>query len=141
MSIQKEEVVYKGECHRWLIITIIVLGQTAGNIVFSTLMPIAIPLKDAFNLKSAILVNFTIIINMINQAPTTFLSIWLFQRFRTDMVLRGVITLMLVGSIIRACSYFTNNFWFVIVGSYMCGCCNAFWINVQTTIANKWFTD
>ena len=26
VAIQKEEVVYKGECHRWLIITVIVLG-------------------------------------------------------------------------------------------------------------------
>ena len=93
-------------------------------------MPISIPLKDAFDLESAILVNFTIIMNMINQTPMTFLSIWLFQRFRTDIVMRGVITVLMIGSVIRAGSYLTDNFTFVVIGSYLCSCCNAFFINV-----------
>ena len=104
-------------------------------------MPISIPLKDAFDLESAILVNFTIIMNMINQTPMTFLSIWLFQRFRIDIVMRGVITVLMIGSVIRAGSYLTDNFTFVVIGSYLCSCCNAFFINVQTTIANMWFPD
>ena len=93
-------------------------------------MPISIPLKEAFELKSAIFVNFTVIMNMVNQAPTTFLSIWCFQRFRTDLVMRWVVTILMIGSIIRAGSFFSNNFTFVVVGSYLCSCTNAFFINV-----------
>ena len=98
-------------------------------------------MAEAFELKSAIIVNFTIMMNMLNAAPMTLLCIYLYGRCRTDVVLRGVISLLTVGAVTRAICYFSDTFWTVVVGSYLCSCCNPFFINVQTIIANKWFPD
>ena len=94
-----------------------------------------------FELESVLTVNLMIAINMVNAVPMTFLCIWLYSRYSAAKVLRCVITLMLIGSIVRASCYKTDEFWPVVVGSYLCSCCNAFFINVQAIIANKWFKD
>ena len=52
-----------------------------------------------------------------------------------------MITLMMIGSICRALCFWTEKFWVVALGSYICSCCNPFFINVQSIIANRWFMD
>ena len=117
------------------------LSGIMGNVVFCTLLPISIPVAKAFGLDTVFYVNLTIMMNMFNAAPMTFVSIWIYSHFSTSTVLRGVVTLLLVGTGFRALCYFTNSFWPVAVGAYFCSCCNAFLLNVINIVANKWFTD
>lgn len=46
-----------------------------------------------------------------------------------------------MGSAIRASAFFTDSFWSLAIGQYVSSCSNAFLLNVQIIIANKWFTD
>ena len=112
-----------------------------GNIIFVTLNPLAIKVASAFELNSVFYVNLSIILNMVNAVPFTFLSVYLYSRYSASCVLRVMITLMMIGSICRAMCWWTDSFWVVAIGGYICSCCNPFFINVQSIIANKWFMD
>ena len=48
---------------------------------------------------------------------------------------------MLLGALTRALCVVNDSIWTIIVGGFLCSCCNAFFINVQPIIVNKWFTD
>ena len=100
-----------------------------GNLIFSTMNPLAIEIASAFELRSVMVVNLSIIINMVNSVPFTFLGIYLYGKYGVSYVLRRITTLMLIGSILRALVYKVDSFWPVIVGSYICSCCNPFFIN------------
>ena len=78
---------------------------------------------------------------MVNSVPFTFLGIWLYGKYGVASVLRVVMTVLLIGTLIRASVFKIDGFWPVIVGSYICSCCNPFFINCQVIIANVWFTD
>ena len=65
----------------------------------------------------------------------------MYARYSTSNVLRFAITLLFFGTLLRALCMETDNFWPVFVGSIMCSCCNSFFINVQSIIANTWFGD
>ena len=78
---------------------------------------------------------------MFNAAPITLISVWMYSRFSTSGVLRFTVTLLMLGSALRALCFFTDSFWPVAVGSFLCSCCNPFFLNCMTIIANRWFTD
>ena len=126
---------------RWFILFAIFLAQANGTIIYSTLNPIAIPVANAFELSTVFYVNMTIMAQMFNPIPMTFLSIWMYSNFKTSNVLRGLVTVQLIGAACRALCIFSDNFWLVAVGQYLSSCCNPFFLNVQFIIANKWFTD
>ena len=132
---------YEGEPRRWWILFVVTLGQTMGTLIFSTMNPLAIEIARAFQLKSVMVVNLSIIINMVNGVPFTFLSIYLFGKYNVSSVLRFISTLMLIGTLMRATVFKIDSFWPVIIGSYICSCANPFFINCQAIIANIWFTD
>ena len=132
---------YKGEPRRWAVLVSVTLGQTMGNLIFVTLNPLAIEVAKAFGLSKVFYVNLSIAVNMFNSVPMTFLCVYLYSRYSTSGILRCVITLMMFGSILRATCFWTDSFWPVALGGYICSCCNPFFINVQSIIANKWFPD
>ena len=132
---------YRTVPYRWLILLVVTLAQLTGNLIFVTLQPIAIPTTQAFNLGSVLYVNFAVILNSLNAIPMTFFCVWAFSRYSTSNVLRIVISVLLIGTIFRSLCVRTDNFWPVFVGSFFCSCCNPFFINVQSIIANKWFGD
>ena len=78
---------------------------------------------------------------MVNSVPMTFLCVYLYSRYSTSLVLRLVTTLMMIGAMTRASCFWIDSFWPVAIGGYICSCCNPFFINVNTIIANKWFPD
>ena len=119
----------------------VTLAQLMANHIFVTLQPIAIPTANAFDLGSVLYVNFAVMLYSLNAIPMTFLCIWMYARYSVSGVLRFSMTLLLVGTIFRSLCYRTDNFWPVFLGSYLCSCCNPFFINVQSIIANKWFGD
>ena len=65
----------------------------------------------------------------------------MYSHLKTATVLRVVFTILMVGSFIRAYCYIDDVYWTLVLGSSLCAACNPFLFNVQTTIANKWFTD
>ena len=71
----------------------------------------------------------------------TIVSIFMYSRLKTATVLRLVITILMFGSLIRAYCYIDDVYWTLVLGSCLCSCCTSFLFNVQTTIANRWFTD
>lgn len=85
--------------------------------------------------------NIVIAVLIVNAVPMTLLSIWAFSNYNAMNVLRFVVSLMMIGSLLRAVCFWNDRFWPVVIGSYISNCCNAFFINVQAIIANKWFTD
>ena len=111
------------------------------NLIFATLNPLSIQIARAFDLNSVFYVNLAIAINMVNSVPMTFVCIYLYSRFNWSIVLRLVTTLLMIGAILRASCLWIDNFWPVAIGSYICSCCNPFFINCQSIISNKWFTD
>ena len=117
------------------------MATIMGNVIFCSLLPIAIPTSKAFGLETVFYVNLAITINLFNAAPMTLISVWVYSRFSTSGVLRCVVTLQVAGAACRALCFFTESFWPVAIGSYLCSCCNPFFLNVMTIIANRWFTD
>ena len=132
---------YKASPRRWVVLGAVTLGQTMGNLIFATLNPLAIQTARAFDLDSVFYVNLSIAINMVNSVPMTFLCVYLYSKYSTSLVLRLVTTLMLLGAITRASCLWIDSFWPVAIGGYICSCCNPFFINCQSIIANRWFTD
>ena len=100
------------------------------NVVFATLQPISIPVAEAFELKTVLYVNLTIMMNLFNAVPMTFLSIWMYSTFSTSLVLRLVVTVQLLGTVLRAVCYFTESFTLFAIGAYLCSCCNPYFMNV-----------
>ena len=124
-----------------MVLLAVTIGQTMGNFIFATLNPLAIQISQAFHLESVLYVNISIAINMVNSVPMTFLCVYLYSRYSTSGILRLVTTLMMIGAITRASCLWIDSFWPVAIGGYICSCCNPFFINCQSIIANKWFTD
>ena len=100
------------------------------NLIFVTMNPLSIQIARAFELNSVFYVNLAIAINMVNSVPMTFVCIYLYSRFDFSTVLRVVTTVMMIGAVIRASSIWVDGFWPIAVGSYICSCCNPFFINV-----------
>ena len=137
----EKKIEYKGEPRRWFVLLAVTMGQIMGNLIFATMNPLAIEVARSFELSSAMMVNLSIIINMVNSVPFTFLCVWLYGKYNVANILRVVTTVMLIGSIFRGMCFVTDSFWPVVVGGYICSCCNPFFINCQVIIANMWFTD
>lgn len=109
--------------------------------IFVTLNPLSIELARSWGLSSVLIVNLSIIVNMLNSIPFTLICIWLYARYPASKLLRIAMTVLLIGSICRAMCYKIDSFWTIIIGGYLCSCCNPFFVNVQSIIANKWFPD
>lgn len=126
---------------RWAVLVVIALGTLNAALVYGTMAPIAIPVSKAYQLSSVLYVNFTLIAQMTNPIPMAFLSVWMYSNFPTRRVILFAATLQLVGTALRASSYYTRTFWPVCVGQIISTCSNVFFNNVQLIIANRWFPD
>lgn len=80
-------------------------------------------------------------LQMFNAVPMTFASIYIYSRFGVSIGLRLIVTVFLVGTILRASCYFYESFWLVAIGQVLCSCSNAFYANSVTFVVNKWFSD
>ena len=52
-----------------------------------------------------------------------------------------MLTVMVLGQLIRVSCIWTDNFWSVTIGTFLSNLANPFFVNVQSIIVNKWFTD
>ena len=132
---------YKGSLRRWPILLVIFLATANCLTVFVTLQPLAIPIVAAFEVRDLFYVNMTIMAQVFAPIPMTFVSIWVYSHFKVSDVLRVIVSVQMFGAALRSLCTFNDSYEAVAIGSILVACCNAFFINAQTIIVNKWFTD
>ena len=103
------------------------MGSVISHIVYAAIWPISIPITKVFELDTVFYVNFTTMLQMINAVPMTFASIYLYSRFGVSVGLRLIVTVALLGTVLRASCYFYESFWPVAIGQVLCSCSNAFY--------------
>ena len=73
--------------------------------------------------------------------PIDILAAYLFGRYRNDIVLRIAATVFFTGAMFRFLAYGIDEFWPIIVGTYIMALAASIFLNCQIIIANKWFPD
>ena len=127
--------------YRWVILTSIMLSIVGSSISLNTLSPVAIQIQEAYNVRSATLVNICAISFTICSAPFTLLAIWATARFSLTSVLRFASILQLIGMLIRDCTMINDEFWPMVLGIFVQVSSTPFFIITQAMIANRWFPD
>ena len=103
--------------------------------------PAAVELTASFGLSSTVWVNLCAMSFGICAIPFTFISIWAFKKFPTSNVLRIASAFMFLGAQLRLLGFYLDEFWPLLAGQIICASAAPFFINVQSVIANKWFSD
>ena len=106
-----------------------------------SIAPVAVPVQEAFNLKSSLPVNLCAMSFSLCGVPMTFVAVWAFANYSTNLVLRAATTLQFVGAMFRMLTIPTGYFWPVLFGTMLQACAAPFIINCQIVICNKWFSD
>ena len=73
--------------------------------------------------------------------PMTFVAVWAFANYSTNLVLRAATSLQFFGAMLRMLTIPTGDFWPVLMGTILQACAAPFIINCQIVICNKWFSD
>ena len=102
--------------------------------------PISVPVAKTFNIE-VFYVNLTAILTIFNTVLNTIISIFIYSKYKPSTGLKSIITVFLVGAIIRASCYFYESFWLVAIGQLLCSSSVPFYANVVTIMVNKWFPD
>ena len=100
--------------------------------------PISVPVAKAFDIE-VFYVNLVTILTIMNNVPITLLSIFVYSKLKVTSGLRFMVTLFLVGAIMRASCYFYESFWLVAIGQLLCSSNKPFYANCVTIMVNKWF--
>ena len=111
------------------------------TLLVATMSPAAIELTRAFELKSTIWVNLGAMSMAFCSVPFSFVAIWAFKKYPTSYVLRVASIVMFIGAILRMYGFVNKTFWPILTGTVIASCACPFFINVQSVIANKWFSD
>ena len=73
--------------------------------------------------------------------PQDFLAVYLFNNFKVSSVLRIAATISFCGSMFRFVMLANDEFWPVVVGTFMMASVCSIFLNAQIIIANRWFSD
>ena len=73
--------------------------------------------------------------------PVDFLAVYLFGRYRTDTVLRIATTVSFIGAMFRFLALGTDQFWPILLGTFIMASASSIFLNSQIIISNKWFPD
>lgn len=73
--------------------------------------------------------------------PSDFLAVYLFGKYRTDTVLRIASIISFIGAMLRYFTFFNDEFWPILLGTFMMASVASIFLNSQIIIANKWFPD
>lgn len=104
-------------------------------------VPVSIQLAQAYDLKSTVPVNLCAMSFAIMSPPSDFLAVYLYGKYRTDYVLRAASLVLCIGSLFRFCAFAYDEFWPIVVGTFMMASVSSLFLNCQIIIANKWFSD
>lgn len=84
-----------------------------------SLAPVAIPVQEAFELRSSIPVNLCAMSFSCCSIPMTFVAVWSFANYSTNGVLRFATTLQYFGAMFRMISILSGWFWPVLLGTIL----------------------
>ena len=73
--------------------------------------------------------------------PSDFLAVYLFGKFRTDSVLRVASIISFFGAMLRFLTLTNDEFWPILIGTFMMASVSSIFLNSQIIISNKWFSD
>ena len=73
--------------------------------------------------------------------PSDFLAVYLFGRYKTDTVLRIAALISFSGAMLRFLSLAVDEFWPILLGTFLMASVASIFLNSQIIIANKWFSD
>ena len=112
-----------------------------NTLIVCTMAPAAVELTRAFGLNSTIWVNLAAMSVAITAIPFSFMAIWAFKKYPTSNVLRIASAVFLAGALFRMYGFVRDEYWPILAGSTISACVCPFFLNVQSVIANKWFSD
>ena len=98
------------------------------------------PLASEYNI-SVFYANSAGIMQEFMQISFTFVSVWMYSKYKMACVLRLAILVLVFGACLRTLSIKIDKFWPIFFGQTLSSCCIPFLINVQIMIANRWFGD
>ena len=94
-----------------------------------TLAPVALPVTEAFGLRSTIPVNLCAMSFSCCSIPMTFVAVWAFAKYSTNVTLRSATTLQYFGAMFRLLAIVCDAFWPVLMGTIIQACAAPFIIN------------
>ena len=71
----------------------------------------------------------------------TFVAVWAYANYSTNLTLRAAVTLQYLGAMFRLLSIPSGWYWPILFGTILQACAAPFIINCHIIICNKWFSD
>ena len=99
---------YKTTPWRWLILAVVMACTICQTMTVMSLAPVAMPVQEAFGLRSTIPVNLCAMSFSCCSIPMTFVAVWAFANYSTNRVLRSATSLQYFGAMFRLLSIVTG---------------------------------
>ena len=81
-----EPIEYKSTPYRWLILMVVFLCTVCQTMTVMSIAPVAVPVQEAFSLKSSLPVNMCAMSFSLCGVPMTFVAVWAFANYSTNFV-------------------------------------------------------
>ena len=98
-------------------------------------------MAEAYGLTSTMPVNLIVMSYSLCSPPADLVSVYLYGRFRTSTILRVTAFVSLLGACTRSFALIHDNFWPIVLGTFLMGPIYSIMFNSQLIICNKWFSD
>jgi len=126
---------------RWAILFSVSSIFLSNGLVMTAFAPVAIQVAQSYNLSSSMVVNMCAMSFALCSPPSDFLAVYLYGKYQTDTVLRVASLISFIGCMFRFFSLTNDEFWPILVGTFMMASVSSLFLNSQIIIANKWFSD
>lgn len=126
---------------RWAVLFSVASIFFMHGLVHTAFAPISIQIAQAYNLSSTVTVNMCTMSFALCSPPSDFLAVYLFGKYKTDSVLRVASIISFLGAMLRLITLVNNEFWPILLGTFLMASVSSIFLNSQIIIANKWFSD
>lgn len=126
---------------RWVVLLSIGTVFFTQGLIMSTFSPVAIQIAQAYNLSSTVTVNLCAMSFPLLSPPSDFLAVYLFGKYRTDSVIRVASIISFLGAMLRFLTFIDDEFWPVLLGTFMMASVSSIFLNSQMILTNSWFSD
>ena len=95
------------------------IGAAMNLFIQNTMVPAAVPISQAYGLDTTTMVNMCVFLYFVFALPATAVNMYLFQNFRTGLILRIAISIQFFGSLFRMYTFVNGEFWPVFMGHFI----------------------
>ena len=131
---------YRTTPKRWLILFAVSSMVFMHGSILAIWVPVSVPVAQAYNIPANI-INLCALQFSILSLPMNVVSSYIYQKFRTDSVLRVATIIALLGVIVRLYGCVNDEFWPILLGTSFIASVYAIHVDSCIMIANKWFPD